>query len=110
MFIGAMDEDGVAFKSGKFHCNDRILACNGVDFTQMDTPEPIKDIFNKMAQKPVLRIAIGRGVGIPMATDNERNKEEIKENGRNLKIHGTGNQHNNNINHIPVLLLWSLSK
>ena len=80
IFISAMDEDGAAFKSGKFHNNDRILACNGIDFTRKDHSEPIKDIFSRMAKMPVLRIAIGRGVGITMDTDNERNKEEIGKN------------------------------
>ena len=47
-----MDENGVAFKSGKVHYNDCVLGCNGVDFTWKDHPEPIKDIFNMMAQKP----------------------------------------------------------
>ena len=34
MFIGAMDENGFAVKSEKLKINDRILACNGVDFTK----------------------------------------------------------------------------
>ena len=77
-----MDENGCAFKSGKFHYNDRILGCNGVDFTRKGHSEPVKDIFNRMAQEPVLKIAIGRGhgVGIPIATDNGGTKE-IDENG-----------------------------
>ena len=34
VFIGAMDESGFAAKSQKLKTNDRILACNGVDFTK----------------------------------------------------------------------------
>lgn len=82
MFIGAMDEDGAAFKSSKFHTNDRILACNGVDFTK-DHSEPVKDIFNRMSQEPLLRIAIGREVGIPTHVDvnNGGTKEGINDDG-----------------------------
>ena len=34
VFIGAMDENGFAAKSGRLQVQDRILACNGVDFTK----------------------------------------------------------------------------
>ena len=34
VFIGAMEENGFAMKSEKLKVNDRILACNGVDFTK----------------------------------------------------------------------------
>ena len=34
VFIGAMNENGFAAKSEKLKINDRILACNGVDFTK----------------------------------------------------------------------------
>ena len=34
VFIGGMDENGFAMKSEKLKINDRILACNGVDFTK----------------------------------------------------------------------------
>ena len=34
VFIGAMEENGFAMKSEKLKINDRILACNGVDFTK----------------------------------------------------------------------------
>ena len=34
VFIGAMDANGFAAKSGKLHVLDRVLACNGVDFTK----------------------------------------------------------------------------
>ena len=34
VFIGGMDESGFAAKSEKLKINDRILACNGVDFTK----------------------------------------------------------------------------
>ena len=65
VFIGRMDENGFAFKSGKMQCNDRILACNGVDFTKEHTTQQVKDIFYQMAQEPLLRMAISRGVSLP---------------------------------------------
>ena len=34
VFIGGMDDNGFAAKSEKLKINDRILACNGVDFTK----------------------------------------------------------------------------
>ena len=34
VFIGALDQDGFAGKSGNLCVSDRILACNGEDFTQ----------------------------------------------------------------------------
>lgn len=34
VFIGALDEDGFAAKSGGLKIHDQILACNGEDFTQ----------------------------------------------------------------------------
>lgn len=33
VFIGEMDSDGFAAKSGELQLFDRILACNGEDFT-----------------------------------------------------------------------------
>lgn len=103
-----MDENGFAFKSGKFHYNDRILGCNGVDFTRKDHSEPVKDIFNRMAQEPVLKIAIGRGVGIPIATDNG-GTEEINENGTFCDVWAVCNfcayiEHSNRACAVPNLL------
>ena len=71
VFIGAMDENGFAFKSGKLQYNDRVLACNGVDFTKEHTTQQVKDIFYQMAQEPLLRMAISRGVSIPEAYENK---------------------------------------
>ena len=34
MFIESLDDEGFAAKSGKLAPSDRILACNGEDFTQ----------------------------------------------------------------------------
>ena len=87
VFVGTMDKNGFAFKSGKLHYMDRILACNGVDFTRKNHSEPVKDIFYRMAKEPLLRIAIGRGVHIPVTADNGGTKEEPNENGRNLKFY-----------------------
>ena len=85
LFIGAMDENGFAFKSGKFQHNDRILACNGIDFTKpKDHTEPVKVIFNRMAQGHLLRIAVGRTVSSPEATDNGGAEVEADDNGRKI--------------------------
>ena len=64
-----MDENGFAFKSGKLQYNDRVLACNGVDFTKEHTTQQVKDIFYQMAQQPLLRMAISRGVSLPEVDD-----------------------------------------
>lgn len=71
VFIGAMDESGFAYKSGKLHYNDRMLACNGVDFTKEHTTQQVKDIFYQMAQEPLLRMAISRGVSLPEVDDRQ---------------------------------------
>ena len=71
VFIGEMDESGFAFKSGKLQYNDRVLACNGVDFTKEHTTQQVKDIFYQMAQEPLLRMAISRGMTLPEAGDNK---------------------------------------
>ena len=71
VFIGEMDENGFAFKSGKLQYNDRVLACNGVDFTKEHTTQQVKDNFYRMAQEPLLRMAISRGVNLPEAEDNK---------------------------------------
>ena len=70
VFIGEMDENGFAFKSGKLQYNDRVLACNGVDFTKEHTTQQVKDIFYQMAQEPLLRMAISRGVTLPEVDDS----------------------------------------
>ena len=71
VFIGEMDESGFAFKSGKLQYNDRVLACNGVDFTKEHTTQQVKDIFYQMAQEPLLRMAISRGMTLPEAGDSK---------------------------------------
>ena len=71
-----MDENGFAFKSGKLQFNDRILACNGVDFTKEHTTQQVKDIFYEMAQEPLLRMAISRGVSLLDTEANDSRDEE----------------------------------
>ena len=71
VFIGEMNENGFAFKSGKLQYNDRVLACNGVDFTKEHTTHQIKHIFYQIAQEPLLRMAISRVVTLPEAEDNK---------------------------------------
>jgi hypothetical protein len=66
-----MDESGFAFKSGKLQYNDRVLACNGVDFTKEHTTQQVKDIFYQMAQEPLLRMAISRGMTLPEPGDHK---------------------------------------
>ena len=77
VFIGAMDENGFAFKSGKLQFNDRILACNGVDFTKEHTMEQVKDIFYQMTQQPLLRMAISRGVTLPDVDDSRAADDHV---------------------------------
>ena len=33
VFVGGLEKGGVAARSGKLSTSDRILACNGMDFT-----------------------------------------------------------------------------
>ena len=33
VFVGGLEKGGVAARSGKLSSSDRILACNGMDFT-----------------------------------------------------------------------------
>lgn len=61
VFIGAMDGNGFAATSNKLQVWDRILACNGVDFTK-ETNKRVEELFLKMLQEPLLRIAISRGL------------------------------------------------
>ena len=71
-----MDENGFAFKSGQLQFNDRILACNGVDFMKEHTTQQVKDIFYEMAQEPLLRMAISRGVSLLDAEADDSRDEE----------------------------------
>ena len=61
MYIAAMDENGFAAKSGKLQVQDRILACNGTDFTKNMTNRRVEEIFTAMLKEPLLRMAISRG-------------------------------------------------
>ncbi len=61
MFIGDMDSTGFAAQSGKLQHQDRILACNGIDFTKEMTNSKVEEIFTEMSQQPLLRLAISRG-------------------------------------------------
>ena len=56
-----MDQDGFAARSGKLQLQDRILACNGVDFTKELTNSRVEEIFTQMSREPLLRMAISRG-------------------------------------------------
>lgn len=61
MFIASMDESGFAAKSGKLQIQDRILACNGCDFTKNMTNKHVEEVFTEMMKDPLLRMAISRG-------------------------------------------------
>ncbi len=56
-----MDPNGFAAQSGKLQHQDRILACNGIDFTKEMTNSRVEEVFTQMAQHPLLRLAISRG-------------------------------------------------
>lgn len=56
-----MDPDCFAAKSGKLQVQDRILACNGTDFTKNMTNQRVEEIFTAMLKEPLLRMAISRG-------------------------------------------------
>ena len=88
VFIGAMDENGFAFKSGKLNCNDRLLACNGVDFTNNKyTVQQVKDIFYQMAhEESLIRIAISRGVSIPEVNKGRTNEGHVTNESNNEGI------------------------
>lgn len=61
IFIAALDENGFAAESKNLQINDRILACNGADFTKISNDKAIKKL-NEMMDEPVLRIALSRPV------------------------------------------------
>lgn len=61
VFIAVLDRDGFAAKSGKFQVQDRILACNGCDFTKGMPNDRVEEIFAELVEEPLLRMAIGRG-------------------------------------------------
>ncbi len=53
--------NGFAAQSGKLQHQDRILACNGVDFTKEMTNSRVEEVFTQMSKEPLLRMAISRG-------------------------------------------------
>lgn len=61
VYIAAMDQDGFAAKSGKLQVQDRILACNGCDFTKDMPNSRVEEIFSDMLHEPLLKMAISRG-------------------------------------------------
>ncbi len=61
VFIASMDPDGFAAKSGKLQVQDRILACNGCDFTKDMTNAHVEEVFTEMIQESLLKMAISRG-------------------------------------------------
>ena len=92
VFIGALDQDGFAAKSGNLCVSDRILACNGEDFTQESNERyffvclysclifcthRVEERFRDMAVKePLLRMAISRGFNLDLQqSQTERNDE-----------------------------------
>jgi C-terminal processing protease CtpA/Prc len=61
VYIAVMDQDGFAAKSGKLQVQDRILACNGCDFTKDMPNSRVEEIFSEMLVEPLLKMAISRG-------------------------------------------------
>ena len=61
VYIAVMDAEGFAAKSGKLQVQDRILACNGCDFTKDIPNSKVEEIFSEMISEPLLRLAISRG-------------------------------------------------
>lgn len=61
VYIAVMDQDGFAAKSGKLQVQDRILACNGCDFTKDMPNSRVEEIFSDMLHEPLLKMAISRG-------------------------------------------------
>ena len=53
--------NGFAALSGELQHQDRILACNGVDFTKEMTNARVEEVFTQMSKEPLLRMAISRG-------------------------------------------------
>ena len=102
VLIGAIDENGFAFKSGKLNCNDRLLACNGVDFTNNKyTVQQVQDIFYKMAQEEVLiRMAISRGISLPESNKGGTSKDRVTTENNNGGI--DDNKENENKDEVAV--------
>lgn len=77
-----MDNNGFASKSGQLKHQDRILACNGVDFTKELTNARVEEIFTEMSTEPLLRMAISRGLQTnllyPEASSNGQGKEGVE--------------------------------
>ena len=61
VYIAGMVEGQFAAKSGSLQLMDRILACNGCDFTKRMSSEQVEEVFGKMVHEPLLRMAISRG-------------------------------------------------
>ena len=78
VYIANMDDNGFAAKSGKLRVMDRILACNGCDFTKSMPSRQVEDVFGKMVREPLLRMAISRGGKL---------KEDMQ---RSMEVGGSG--------------------
>lgn len=76
VYIAMMDEEGFAAKSGKLQVQDRILACNGCDFTKDIPNSKVEEIFSEMIREPLLRLAISRG-GFKGSLQSTRDKTEV---------------------------------
>lgn len=61
VYIASIDPEGFAAKSGKLQVQDRILACNGVDFTKDMSNSQVECIVTEKMQLPLLKMAISRG-------------------------------------------------
>ena len=61
MYIASIDPEGFAAKSGKLQVQDRILACNGVDFTKDMSNSEVEQVVLEMIKSPMLKMAVSRG-------------------------------------------------
>lgn len=61
IYIASIDPEGIAAKSGKLQVLDRILACNGCDFTKGMSNTRVEEIVTDMLKAPLLKMAVGRG-------------------------------------------------
>eukprot|EP00731_Ephydatia_muelleri_P034560 Em0065g21a len=64
VFVGGLEKGGVAARSGKLSTSDRILACNGMDFTDenMNNEQVEHLLMDMLVKDSRLRMAISRGL------------------------------------------------
>lgn len=92
VYIASMVEGQFAAKSGSVQVMDRILACNGVDFTKSMSSVQVEEIFSKMVHEPLLRMAVSRGgfkstLQKSTEVDSSRNEEV---GGASVDVGGSG--------------------